>query len=121
MIFKGTSKQDRRRRKRQLLNTSVQVFSGSSRVDALGINLSDVGMCLFAIVNLSLGSQIQVEFLPPWRTERVRVCGTVRHRALYLYGIEFLLDSDQRQGNAADVARITNCQDVRPSELAIDP
>ena len=118
MILKGTSKPDRRRRERQLLNTSVQVFTGSSRVDALGINLSDTGMCLFAIANLSLGSQIQIEFLPPRGTERVRVCGTVRHRALYLYGIEFLPDPDVRQDHGADVGAIPNRQDIRPSELA---
>jgi len=112
MILKGISKADRRRRKRQLLNTSVQVFTGSSRVDALGINLSDTGMCLFAIANLSLGSQIQIEFLPPRCAERVRVCGTVRHRALYLYGIEFLADADERDGTGADVGAITNTQAV---------
>jgi hypothetical protein len=71
-------------------------------------------------VNLSLGSQVQIEFLPPRRTERVQVCGIVRHRALYLYGIEFLLDTDQRQGNGAEVATITDRQDVRASELVID-
>jgi hypothetical protein len=114
MILKGISKTDRRRRERQLLNTSVQVFTESSRVDALGINLSDAGMCLFAIANLSLGSQIQIEFLPPRCTERVRVCGTVRHRALYLYGIEFLPDSDERDGTGEDVGTITNTQAVGP-------
>ena len=112
MILKGISKPDRRRRERQLLNTSVQVFTESSRVDALGINLSDAGMCLFAIANLSLGSQIQIEFLPPRCAERVRVCGTVRHRALYLYGIEFVADSDERDGTEADVGAITNTQAV---------
>src|SRR6266700_5250658 len=101
MILKRTFKPDRRRRKRQWLNTSVQIFTGSSHVDALGINLSDVGMCLFAVANLPLGSQIQVEFLPPRRTERVRVFGTVRHRALYLYGIEFLLGSHESQESRA--------------------
>ena len=114
MIFKGNSTPDRRRRQRQLLNTSVQVFTGCTQVDALGINLSDVGMCLFAAANLPLGSQIQVEFLPPRRTERVRVCGTVRHRALYLYGIEFLPDADQRQGDEADVGTITDLQGITP-------
>jgi hypothetical protein len=64
MILRRNSKPDRRRRHRQLLNASVQVFTGSAHVDALGINLSDVGMCLFALANLALGSQIQVEFLP---------------------------------------------------------
>ncbi|MGC2198360.1 MAG: PilZ domain-containing protein [Terriglobales bacterium] len=97
MILNPNSKQDRRRRRRQLLNTSVHVFAGSAQLDALGINMSDVGMCLFTIANLSLGSQIQIEFLPPRSKERVRVSGTVRHRALYLYGIEFLVDSSKVQ------------------------
>jgi len=106
MILKLNSKPDRRRGKRKLLNTSVQVFTGSAHVDALGINLSDVGMCLFAIANLPLGSQIQIEFLPPRCTKRVRVCGTVRHRALYLYGVEFLGDADPTTSRAADVAAL---------------
>ena len=80
---------DRRRRKRQLLNAAVQVFTNSSHVKGLGINLSDVGMCLFTMANLPMGSQIEVEFVPPECNERVRVSGTVRHRAVYLYGIEF--------------------------------
>ena len=94
MIFKRSSKADRRSRKRQLLNTSVQVFTGSVHMDALGINLSDGGMCLFTIAHLSVGSQVQIEFLPSRSAELVRVSGIVRHRALYLYGIEFLPDSD---------------------------
>jgi len=112
MIHKPNSKQDRRRQQRQLLNTSVQVFIGSTQMNALGINLSDVGMCLFAIANLPLGSQIQIEFLPPQCTERVRVCGAVRHRALYLYGIEFLLESDQRRGSSVDFGTITGRQTI---------
>jgi hypothetical protein len=93
-----------------MLNTSVQVFTESAHVDALGINVSDVGMCLFAIVNLPLESQIQIEFLPPRCLERVRVCGTVRHRAVYLYGIEFLGDSDQRPDSGPSVGTITGRQ-----------
>ena len=97
---------DRRRRQRQLLNTAVQVFSGRCRVQGLGINLSDVGMCLFTIANLPVGSQIEVEFLPPRAKKKIRLAGTVRHRALYLYGIEFAVESD---GNATSVAeRVTS-------------
>ena len=110
MILKRNYKRDRRRQKRQLLNTSVHVFTGSAQVDALGINLTDVGMYMFALANLPLGSQIQVEFLPPRCEERVRVCGTVRHRALYLYGIEFLVDADQRPHSWADVGGIIGRQ-----------
>ena len=98
MLLKRTST-DRRRQKRQLLNTSVQIFTGSSHVHALGINLSDFGMCLFTIANLSLGSEIELEFVPPRCKVPVRVFGTVRYRALYLYGIEFLVGSNQRTGS----------------------
>jgi hypothetical protein len=107
MILKNEPTQNRRRRQRQLLNTSVQVFTGSANVDALGINLSDVGMCLFAMANLPLGSQIQVEFLPPRSQERVRVSGTVRHRALYLYGIEFLAEDGSRSDSWADASTLS--------------
>lgn len=103
MFLKRNFKQDRRRRKRQLLNTSVRVFTKSGWIEAVGINISDVGMCLFMIANLPVDSQIQIELLPPRCTERMRVWGTVRHRALYLYGIEFLVGSDQHAGRRADV------------------
>ena len=95
MPLRLNSGPDRRRRQRQLLNTSVRVFSGSRHLDALGINVSDSGMCLFAIANLPVGAQIEIEFLPQRCTERIRISGMVRHRALYLYGIEFLVDPDQ--------------------------
>jgi hypothetical protein len=91
LFFRRNAKyENRRRRQRKWLNTSVRVLTGAIHVDALGINFSDVGMCLFAMANLPLGSRIQVEFLHPSSTERVSLGGTVRHRALYLYGIEFL-------------------------------
>ena len=111
MILKRNYKQERRCRRRPLLNTSVQVFTGSVYVDAVGINFSDVGMCLFAITNLPLESQIQVELLPPGCKERVRVCGTVRHRAVYLYGIEFLVDSSQHSRSWPDVGTIAGGPD----------
>ena len=98
---------DRRRRPRQLLNTSVQVFTGSAHVHGLGINVSDVGMCLFSIANFALGSLIELEFCQPRSNKPVRVHGTVRHRALYLYGIEFLMASDQASLEA-DISTIAS-------------
>ena len=83
----------------------MQVFTESADLEALGINVSDVGMCLFTMANLPVGSQIQVEFLRPRSTEFVRISGIIRHRALYLYGVDFLVDSDQHSGNWADVAQ----------------
>jgi hypothetical protein len=64
-------------------------------MDALGVTVSAGGMCLFMLSDLPLGSQVEVQFLPPRSQELVRMSGTVRSRALYLYGIEFLQDSKQ--------------------------
>jgi hypothetical protein len=107
MFLKRNFGSDRRRRKRQLLNTSVRVFTESGPIDALGINISDVGMSLFTIANLPIDSRIQIELLLSQSTERVRIWGIIRHRALYLYGVEFLVDSDRRS--------ISSWTDVQPS------
>ena len=65
MILKRRFKPDRRRRKRQLLNTSVQVFTESAQLDGLGINLSDVGMCLFTMANLKWDLKFRSNFSRP--------------------------------------------------------
>jgi hypothetical protein len=69
-------------------------------MDARGVTLSPGGMSLITLSNLPLGSQIDVEFMPPSSQEIVRLSGTVRSRALYLYGIEFFANSDQGQRSA---------------------
>lgn len=107
MILKPKFKRTTRRSLRHWLNTSVQVFTGSGQLDAMGINVSDGGMCLFTIANLDLGCEIQIEFLPPRSEERVRVAATVRHRALYLYGVEFLHDSGRDQSRWAEASPIS--------------
>jgi hypothetical protein len=95
MFLRRNFGRDRRRRKRQLLNTSVRIFTEAGPLDALGINVSDVGMSLFTLANLEMDSSIQIELLMPQSIQRVRIWGIVRHRALYLYGIEFLAGSDR--------------------------
>jgi len=95
MFLKRNFGPDRRRRRRQLFNTSVRVFTDSGAIEALGINISDVGMSLFSIANLEADSRIEIELLMPQSTEPTRIDGIVRHRALYIYGVEFLVDSDR--------------------------
>src|SRR5690348_10680815 len=79
-----------RRSPRQWWNSSVQVFARAAHLKAVGVNISSGGMCLFAVANLPVGSQIEVEFQPPGHAHTVRHLAIVRHRALYLYGVEFL-------------------------------
>ena len=95
MFLRRNFKSDRRRSARQLLNTSVRVCTDDASIDAIGINISEHGMRLFTVANLGIDSQIHLEFLPAWSSERIRVLGTIRNRALYLYGIEFSHDSAQ--------------------------
>lgn len=73
-------------------------------MDALGINLSEGGMGLFAVTNIPVGSRIQLEFLLPQSEEPVRVEGQVRHRALYLYGIEFLSQASGVEHSRSELA-----------------
>ena len=114
MFFKRDFKQERRRRRRQLLNTSVQVFTGSIQVEGVGINVSEVGMCLFTVTHLPLGIRLEVEFLPLDNSEPVRFSAVVRHRALYLYGIEFLQPLDQSASGWINRAHRSPQEAARP-------
>ena len=115
MLLKRSGTQITRRSPRQLLNTSVRVFREGAQMDALGINLSDGGMCLFTVSNLPIGSQVEVEFRAYRSRQRVRRRGTIRHRAVYLYGIEWLPEPDQRHGS------LDRCGHSPSSHILIDP
>lgn len=109
MFLRRVFAPDRRRQKRQLLNTSVTVFTGSRRIEALGINVSEVGMCLFTVANLPVDSRIELELPLPRSKEPVRLSAVIRHRALYLYGVEFVDNSEdetQRQTGAASTPHL---------------
>jgi hypothetical protein len=85
-----------RRSPRHWWNSSVDVFTASAHVKAIGMNISGGGMGLFAVANLPVGSLIEVEFPLPESGLRTRLPGTIRYRALYLYGIEFLSQVENR-------------------------
>ena len=94
-----------RRSHRQWINTSVDVFAGATHLHGLGVNLSDGGMCFFSVSNLRVGTQVEIQFVPPEMNDAVRFSGIVRHKALYLYGIEFLLaDAEEKRSSASNFA-----------------
>lgn len=103
----GLAKAERRRWKRYWFNGSIQVSSGSRRIDGLGIQVSQGGMYLFAITDLPIGTEIKVAFTEPRSQQRIEVLGTVRHRAVYLYGVEFLQEQD-RVSTVADFEGVAN-------------
>ena|SRR5690242_8377703 len=79
-----------RRSPRQWWNTSVEVFTEQAHMNALGVNISDGGMCLFAVADFPVGSKIEIKFRAQHAARPVKRNATVRHRALYLYGVEFV-------------------------------
>lgn len=83
---------DRRRSQRHWAAVPVVIRHGEAHIDGVTINLSEGGMYLFAATHLPLGSQLELEFLPPGAMQMVRISATVRRRALYLYGVEFMGD-----------------------------
>jgi PilZ domain len=89
MFLRRIFRSDRRRWERLRLNAPVQLLTGSERFDGRGVKLSPGGMCLFTVSDLPIGSEVELEFLTPSSEKTVRVSGTIRSRALYLYGIEF--------------------------------
>jgi hypothetical protein len=88
MLFLPSRKQ--RRFRRHWMSVPVDIRDAESRMDGVSINISEGGMYLFAATNLPVGSRIELEFRPPDKNQPRRVCGVIRRRALYLYGIEFL-------------------------------
>jgi hypothetical protein len=99
----GRSRQPERRRwKRQWFSGSVRLSCGSGRIDGLGITVSAGGMYFFAIADLAVGTPITIDFQPPHSREVVSVAGVVRHRAVYLYGVEF--ESPARESDTSTIA-----------------
>lgn len=107
MFLKFMSRRERRQRSRQLLNTSVRVMTKSSTLDAVGINISEGGMGVFTVAHLPVGDRVEIEFrTSDGPTTFVRIPGIVRHRALYLYGIEF----DAARPNEGDFEDVKNAR-----------
>jgi len=106
------AKPDRRRWTRYWFNGSIQLWNDRRRIDGLGIQVSRGGMYLFAIADLPVGSTIKVAFTEPTSQQRVEALGTVRHRAVYLYGVEFLPHDEV--GTIPDSADALN-NELRPS------
>jgi len=57
--------------------------------------LSEGGIYLFALANLTPGEQIRIEYAASESDEPLSRSGVVRNRAIYLYGIEFSVEESQ--------------------------
>jgi PilZ domain len=62
-----------------------------------GINEGGIGIAFDADAPLEVGSQVQVEFTPPYAGLTLLVRGQVRHADGNRYGVEFLADDAAEQ------------------------
>jgi c-di-GMP-binding flagellar brake protein YcgR len=89
----GNLAENRRRWVRHKADVPVKVLVAEKddtlEIDGRCLQISAGGMCLFAVGNLTPGTQISLEFVDPHSGKADRVQGTVRNRVVYLYGVEY--------------------------------
>ena len=65
------------------------------------MEMGEGGMCLLTDVELGLGDEIEVEFIPPYSGEPIRVRSEVRNRNGYRYGVEFVPEGKEERSEVA--------------------
>lgn len=81
---------DRRRAERYWFNRSLRVITDSGIIEGQGVCISESGMCVFSLTALPVGARIDIEMPMPPQGKILRMPASVRYRAVYLYGIEFI-------------------------------
>ena len=91
---------DKRRWERRLFDVPIRIvadLTDKAVIPGRGSKMSEGGMCLFALANLAIGAQIDVELIDSNGDTPARVSGIVRNRVVYLYGVEFLIDPKENR------------------------
>jgi hypothetical protein len=83
--------------------TPVGATTATGVILGRGTKMSEGGICLFALANLAIGAQIDVELTDSRCGTPVRVSGIVRNRIVYLYGVGFVID---QQEDRQQIARL---------------
>ena len=80
---------DKRRWERRPVDMPIRVvaddMTGTAVIPGRGTKMSAGGICLFALANLAIGAQIDVELTDSRCGTPVHVSGIVRNRIVYLY------------------------------------
>ena len=102
---------DERRWERHPVDVPIRVvaddLTGTGVILGRGTKLSAGGICLFALANLPIGAQIEVELVDSHYVTPVRVSGIVRNRVVYLYGVEFLIDQQEDRQQIVRLSHIS--------------
>ena len=100
---------DKRRWERRPIDVPIRVvaddMTGSGVIAGRGTKMSAGGICLFALANLAIGAQIDVELVDSHFVTPVRISGIVRNRVAYLYGVEFVIDQPEDRQQIARLSQ----------------
>jgi hypothetical protein len=99
----------KRRWERRPVDVPIRVvaddMTGSGVIAGRGTKMSAGGICLFALANLAIGAQIDVELVDSHCVTPVRISGIVRNRVAYLYGVEFVIDQPEDRQQIARLSQ----------------
>ncbi len=76
-----------------------------------GRELNVGGMAVIADIELTIGEQVAIEFMPSDIGRPIRVKGLVRNRNGYSYGIEFITENDSDFRNMGQLESILKTLD----------
>jgi hypothetical protein len=68
-----------------------------------GTNISGGGLAVRADIDLAVGAQVGVEFIPPYSQEPIAFRCFVRNRDGNLYGVEFITENDEDYQKAGEL------------------
>lgn len=109
---------NKRRSARYQLNVPVRIILHKQDAtlirDGRGRELSELGMCIMASLELGVGEKLGIEFTIPYCGEPIRVSSAVRNRNGYRYGCEFIPEGQAEQ---KDVVRLCQALQIFAGEL----
>jgi len=77
-------------------------------LDGRGMEMSEGGVCLLIDVDLGPGDEIELEFTPPYSGKPIRIPSEVCNRDGYRYGVKFIPEGKEEQGEVARLRQILN-------------
>jgi hypothetical protein len=99
LLAQGSPYPKVRRWPRYKLNVPLRVIADLATKTAIvqgrGTELNGGGLAVFAGIELAVDAQVGVEFTPPYSGEPIRTRCVVRDRNGYIYGLEFIAESDE--------------------------
>lgn len=94
-----------RRWQRYRLNLPIRIIvtrDDRTRItEGRASDISEGGLLVFAGIEMRSGEKILLEFTPPYSSAPVRAPGVIRHRRGYNYGVEFRLETQGDEEQAA--------------------